>query len=242
MEEKKAEILCEYLKEEEVKPLPWPFENISLEQIIKISRRINVSYFNDGNTYELRVNGIGVKTGEYKDNFETMVLSYIKFIGYSLNDLVKKDKVKPGVNVHDYVIEIMKRMEDLVNKNSKYGNRTYPGMIHDCLEWGYKDFNHSKMKLVLYEVIELLGYHLGYSVSNDGMRVVPTKPVEAVKVSNLAYNAQSILKVSEAEVISIIRNQSKTASTDRISFDEWISRNFQPYNPEILTKKKTDNN
>ena len=237
MEEKKAEILFEYLKDEEVKELPWPFEKITLKQLIILSKRISVSFPGYGNTYELKVNGIGVNAGEYKDNFETMVLSYIKFIGYTLNDLVKNDHVKKGINVHDYIIKTMHDMEEVINKNNKYGKITSPINIHDCLEWGYKDFNDSKVKLVLYQVIKLLNYHLGYCLSKDGMRVVPTKPIEEDKIRNLVYNSQNILNISDIDVASRISYQSKTALVDSVDFNEWISIIFKPYKPEKLEKK-----
>lgn len=237
MEEKKAEILFEYLKGEEVKPLPWPFEKITLAQIITLSKRISVSFPGGGNTYELKVNGVGVKKGEYKDNDQTMVLSYIKLIGYCLNDLVKNDQVKRGINVHDYVIKTMHDMEDVIVKNSRYGKRTFPVNIHDCLEWGYKDFNDSKVRLVLFQVIKLLNYRLGYGLSNDGMKVVPTKPIEEDKIRNLVYNSQSILMVTDSDVALRIGNQTKTAVSDSIGFDEWLGEFFKPYKPEKLEKK-----
>ena len=216
---------------------PYPFQNLSLKQIISLSNRINIDETNHGHSSEFYVNGdliIG-------DNNKTYIclLSYIKFLGgqiekYFLNSYQMKILGFDYPDIHSYIKKLMYNIRTCINCNIEIGRRPFPVDILKYIGQNNKDielYDH-----YLYNIIDLLLKQKGYKIKSgfEHYREIEPTDKSTADLSILSTNLLKILEVTDEEVKQKIDNINETFEIGCIDLNSWIEDNKS----KIKTKSK----
>lgn len=204
---------------------PYPFQNLSLKQIVNLSNRINIYGSNHGHSSDFTINGDMI-IGE-NDKTYICLLSYIKFMGiqieeYFLNSYKMKILGFDYPDIHSYIKNTMYNIRQCVNDNIKIGRRPFPVDVLEYIGQNNKDielYNH-----YLYNIIDLLMKEKGYKIKGGFKHYREIEPTEknTEDLSVLSTNLLKILEVSDEEVKQKIDNIHATFEIECIDLNSWI--------------------
>lgn len=233
MEQKKLQGLLAKVDLEIAKTLPYPFQDLTLRQLILLSNQIEIITTNQGNSSELRVNDTVAE--DFQVNTQTKLLGYIKMVGLLLENYILQD----SGSVHDYVINAINTMEQIVTKNGSQGLKTFPSDFQNAFGFDAEGFNGSKLYRGCIDAISIISYYLGYSPSYDDLFKVSL--TSSIRLDDL--NALSV------SALNIIANKDKISQPDdfysnyhvkKVPFDEWIIMCFGSENVAKNLRPKTN--
>ena len=205
--------------------LPFPFQNLSLKQIVNLSNRINIYGSNHGNSSDITINGDMI-IGE-NDKTYIGLLSYIKFIGiqieqFFLNCYQMKILNFDYPDIHPYIKHTMYNIKKCIDYNIESGRRPFPV---DVLEYiGQNNKNIELYDHYLYNIIDLLMKEKGYKIKAGFKHYREIEPTEknTEDLSILSTNLLKILEVSDEEVEQKIDNIHATFEIECIDLNSWI--------------------
>lgn len=229
--EKRIKEIKELYKNTYVK-IPYPFENLSLKQIVEISNRVYIHEINQGHSSELFVNGEIVNDGD--NNIYVCLLAYIKFIGKQIEDYFKNlyQMKMMGLDypsVYTYVKGLIDNINKCIIENIGKGNRPFPIDIIKYLGQDVKkisQYNHE-----LHKIINLI-------LKENGINSEINNYKENTNLTDTSTKLLKILEVSDEEVEQRYQETNKTFEMKKINLTSWLSENLIKDNPQILIKSK----
>lgn len=207
--------------------LPFPFQKLSLKQIVDLSNRININVTNHGHSSDIIVNG-DIVSGE-NDKTYIGLLSYIKFLGiqieqYFLNSYQMKMLDFDYPDIHPYIKHTIYNIRKCIDCNIEIGRRPFPVDILKYIGQNNKDielYDH-----YLYNIIDLLMKEKGYKIKSGFEYYREIEPTEknTEDLSILSTNLLKILEVSDKEVKQKIDNIHATFKIEHIDLNSWIQQ------------------
>ncbi len=145
--------------------LPFPFQNISLKQIMDLANRIGIHEMNHGHSALIEIDG-HLLVGEDNKTYLGLV-SYIKFLGelvkqHFLTEYRMKILGFDYPSVYTYIDVAVSSIKECIDENNEKRKRTFLVNIMECL--GKAEMT-SEEQMCLYNIIELLSAE--YSANND---------------------------------------------------------------------------
>ena len=205
--------------------LPFPFQNLSLKQIVNLSNRINIYESNHGNSSDITINGDMI-IGE-NDKTYIGLLSYIKFIGiqieqYFLNCYQMKILNFDYPDIHPYIKHTMHNIKKCIDYNIEIGRRPFPVNVLEYI--GQNNKNIEQYDHYLFNIIALLLKEKGYKIKGGFKHYREIEPTEknTEDLSVLSTNLLKILEVSDEEVKQKIDNIHATFEIECIDLNSWI--------------------
>lgn len=224
-----AELYCEYntVNEKKERCFSYPFQKLSLRQIIELSNRIRFIGEN------VLVNG-DIIIGDNNKNYIGL-LSYIKFLSEEIEQYFKNSfKMKmmgfDYPDVYSYVRSLMNNINECVENFILNNNRPFPINILKYL--GQDPKNVDKYSHILYKIINLLMREKGFDHYKE---IEPTR--NSVKdLSTLSLNLLTILELSDEELNKKLDYLIKTVTAETVNLEKWIEDKISQENSLILKK------
>lgn len=216
--------------------LPYPFQNLSLRQIVELGSRIEIIPTNHGHSSYLMVNAQCVDEKTSKNYFG--LLAYIQFLSeqirlYYLNAYRMKLMGFNYPDIYSYIKAIMNSINNCINNSIENETRPFP---RDVLT--YLGENQSKIDSHdhhLYRIISLLLKDKGYRIkrgTKDYTKIEETEK-NSEDLSLLAHNLLKLLDEPEDEIAK--RWESKKFG--RINLNEYFESDSKGPNPSTLVLK-----
>ena len=221
--------------------LPYPFENLSLKQIVELSNRVYIHETNHGHSSNIFVNGELVN--DEVGSIYVSLLAYIKFLGQQIEDYFKNLYQMKMMEldypfVYTYIKSLIDNINKCINENIEKGNRPFPIDIINYLGQDVKkisQYNHE-----LYKIIDLLLKEKDIKI-NDGFenyKKIEITEKETFDLSDIANKLLKILEVSNEEVELRYQESNKTFETKEINLKSWLSESITNDRYQVLTKSK----
>lgn len=205
----------------------YPFENLSLKQIIELANRISIRGANNGHSSYSIVNGDMVID---EDDIEYIsLLSYIKFLSdqieeYFIDSYHMKMLGFDYPNVYEYIRNIMYGIDKCVDVYIKNNERPFPNDVIKYLGKKGKDLENDHKEL--YSVINLLLKQKGYKIIGGFHHYDKIEPIydEKQDLSVLSLNLLKLLELSEEELRRKQENVYKTMHVEKINLKEYLEQ------------------
>lgn len=173
--------------------LPYPLNNLTLEQLMNLSTRIDIHETNHGHSHNMIVNK-DIVINNNNNNYISL-LSYIKFLGkqieqYYFDAYHMKMIGFDYPDIYSYIKNIMININDCIAINSKNNYRTFPT---DIMEYLGQNNNIEDYKHILYPIIE-------YEQKTE---------LEKKELSILSKNLLKILDLSNKQLEEKIKEYNK---------------------------------
>jgi len=199
--------------------LPYPFNNLTLEQLMNLSTRIDIRETNHGHSYDMIVNGDIVIND---NNNYISLLSYIKFLGkqieqYYFDAYHMKMIGFDYPNIYAYLKNIMININECIEINSKNNYRTFPT---DIMEYLGQNNSMEDYKNILYPIIEF-EQKIG---------------LEKKELSILSKNLLKILDLSNEQLEEKIKENNKEFKIDYIDLKNYFEEDTLKETAHTLKK------
>ncbi len=187
----------------------YPFQNLSLMQIVELSKRISIYETNHGHSFDMIVNGEMVND-EYNSVYTSLLL-YIKFLGEQIDEYFKNlyQMRMMGFeypDVYTYIKSIMYNINECIKINAEKCN-----------------------KPVSIEIIEYLGQDKknidNYYIELNGIIDLLYNEKDSKDLSNIANELLKLLEVTDEEVESRREDSNRTFSIKKINLESWLTEN-----------------
>lgn len=203
----------------------YPFDKLSLKQIMELSKRVSIRGANNGHSSYSLVNGNVVIDEENNDYIG--LLSYINFLSeqvreYFIDSYHMKMLGFDYPNVYEYISNIMYEIDRCIDMYIKNEKRPFPANIIAYLgKRGKERMNEHKE---LYSVIELLLKQKGYKIKGGFAHYNEIEPICTKKedLSDLSVNLLKILEMPEVELKRKQENVYKTMHVEEINLREYL--------------------
>lgn len=180
------------------KKFGYPFEELTLKQIIDLSNRIEVMETNHGHSLSTKVNGDWYDRNSEENQEYFQLLSYVKFLGEQIKSyfIINYHMQAMGFevpDVYEYVRTLISKLNECVDFYLEHNRRPYPSDILSGLGQNYREV---KLDGILYDVADLLMQDKGYKIKSG-------KPDEIEKIENqdkkkdLSIIAKALLEILE---------------------------------------------
>lgn len=207
----------------------YPFENLSLKQIMELSNRVSIRGANNGHSSYSIVNGDMVIDEE--DNEYISLLSYIKFLSdqieeYFIDSYHMKMLDFNYPNVYEYIRNIMYGIDKCIDTNIKNNERPFPNDIIKYL--GKKGKEQRNEHNELYSVIRLLLKQKGYKIIGGFHHYNEIEPIcdEMQDLSILALNLLKLLELSEEDLRKKQEKTNETMHVEKINLKEYLEQDI----------------
>ena len=185
--------------------LKYPFNNLTIEQLMDIANKINIRETNHGRTtmVEIKGNYIDRSNKEFKDYI--CMVSYIKFIVkeievYQESCINLKNKGLEVPTIYQFVNGLITKTEQCINSCINKNKRPWPIDILSNLNQITKVF---EFNLILYDVIDLLLKEKNYC----------TKAESATEIEELD---SSYIKKDLSEIVNELLNDLEIKETKKL--------------------------
>ncbi len=217
--------------------LPYPFQDLSLKQIVELANRVFIHETNQGHSSEMLVNG--ELANDDDDSVYISLLSYIKFLGqqikqYFMNLYQMKMMGFAYPDVYQYISSLMSNIDECVNVNIQKGIRPFP---FDIIKYLGQDVdNIDEYDHALYSVIDLLLKQKGAKIKDDFRHYDEVEPTEKdnTDLSELSKNLLKILEVPLEEVEQRYQERNQTFVTKEVNLQSWLSDNNKDKPPVLI--------
>lgn len=233
--------LYDYVDEEEKFIFPYPFQNLSLKQIIELANRVYIHETNHGHSSDMIVNGELVN--DENDSVYISLLSYIKFLGqqieqYFMNLYQMKMMGFQYPNVYQYISSIMNNINECIDANIKKGNRPFPIDIIEYLGQDRKNIEECDHEL--YRIINLLLKQKGVKFKGgfEHYRELEMTDKDTTDLSNISMQLLKILEVPAEEVELRYQESNRTFEFKEVNLHSWLSESFKKDKSPVLTKSQ----
>lgn len=221
----------------------YPFQDLSLNQIVALSKRIFVNKINHGHSSYTMVNG-DIVTDKNDSNY-VCLLSYIKFLGKQI-DQYYKNLYKMRMmgldypDVYTYINKLMSNIDECINQNIEKGKRPFPVDIIDYL--GQDRDGIEEYDAMLYRVIDLLLKEKGYKIKS-GEHYMELEKIEKddTDLSNLVSKLLKITDMSYEEFEFKYLESYRAGKNTTINLESWLSQDGEKEkNPNMNKIYKTN--
>ena len=185
--------------------LKYPFNNLTIEQLMDISNKINIRETNHGRTtmVEIKGNYYDRSNKEFEDYI--CMVSYIKFIVkeievYQESCINLKNKGLEVTTIYQFVNGLITKTEQCINSCINKNKRPWPIDILSNLNQITKVF---EFNLILYDVIDLLLKEKNYC----------TKAESATEIEELD---SSYIKKDLSEIVNELLNDLEIKETKKL--------------------------
>lgn len=203
----------------------YPFDKLSLKQIMELSKRVSIRGANNGHSSYSLVNGDVVIDEE--NNEYIGLLSYINFLSEQVSEyFIDSYHIKmlgfDYPNVYEYIRNIMYEIDRCIDMYIKNEKRPFPADIIAYL--GKRGKERKNEHKELYSVIELLLKQKGYKIKGGFAHYNEIEPIceEKKDLSNLSVNLLKILEMPEDELKRKQENVYKTMHVEEINLREYL--------------------
>ncbi len=206
--------------------LPFPFQNLSLKQIIELANRVDICGTNHGHSSTMYVNGEWV-IDENKSVYISL-LSYISFLGkhieqYYINQYQMKMIGLEYPDIYKYLSSLANSIEECVNIYIEKGKRPFPIDIIKYIGIDAKsveEYNHE-----LYRIIELLLGQKNLKIQGgfDHYKDLAKTNKEKINLEEKSNDLLKILEVSKEEVDARIKESNKKWEWNTINLEAWLT-------------------
>ena len=215
----------ESLNEEEPRMLKYPFNKLSLEQVIEISKRVFPIYTYDSRTEKIEVNG-DVVTND-NDNIYVCLLQFIMLIA---NQYKKCEELLFKIDRYNYINEIISNTTNYINSCLNNDIEPCPSEIieNSLLESCRLDCT------ILSNLIEIYGFALNRMT----YLIKVAKTDNNLNLSDEAYKLLKILELSKEELKAKYRKNSESYDITKIDLDTWLNDSVNKDISAVLAKTK----
>ena len=217
--------------------LPYPFQDLSLKQIVELANRVFIHETNQGHSSEMLVNG--ELANDEDDSVYISLLSYIKFLGqqikqYFMNLYQMKMMGFEYPDVYQYISSLMSNIDECVTVNIQKGIRPFP---FDIIKYLGQDVDSiDEYDHALYSVIDLLLKQKGAKIKDDFRHYDEVEPTEKdnTDLSELSKKLLKILEVPLEEVEQRYQERNQTFITKEFNLQSWLSDNNKDKLPVLI--------
>ena len=182
----------------------YPFNELTLKQIIDLSNRIEIVEINHGHSLRTKVNGCWYDRNTNENGKYFQLLTYIKFLGEEIKEYFELSyhMLSMGFempDVYEYVGTLINKINNCVDINLKNNKRTWPS---DIIKSIGKNTRESDMNGILYDITNLLIDNKGFKIKSGSIDELE-KIEENNKNKDLSIIAKAlleILKISDEEI------------------------------------------
>ena len=183
--------------------LKYPFNNLTIEQLMDIANKINIRETNHGRTtmVEIKGNYIDRSNKEFKDYI--CMVSYIKFIVkeievYQESCINLKNKGLEVPTIYQFVNGLITKTEQCINSCINKSKRPWPIDILSNLNQITKVF---EFNLILYDVIDLLLKEKNYCTKAESATEIEELDSSYIKkdLSEIVNELLSDLEIKETK-------------------------------------------
>ena len=183
--------------------LKYPFNNLTIEQLMDIANKINIRETNHGRTtmVEIKGNYIDRSNKEFKDYI--CMVSYIKFIVkeievYQESCINLKNKGLEVPTIYQFVNGLITKTEQCINSCINKNKRPWPIDILSNLNQITKVF---EFNLILYDVIDLLLKEKNYCTKAESATEIEELDSSYIKknLSEIVNELLSDLEIKETK-------------------------------------------
>lgn len=230
----------------------YPFENLSLKQIMALSKRTKLYEKNHGHSTQVIVNGDLIDNENNEDYIG--LLAYIKFLTdeirqYFLDSYHMKMMGFDYPDVYLYIKTLMENVEKCIEIRTSNYNRTLPRDIIEYLGQNMKKLDMTDK--MLYEIIDLSMRQKGFKVRYDDYSKIEPTEKKSQDLTLLSEDLLKILDLSDEELKqkedAIHRRQIEMKV---MNFRKWLTEDWEdeieeelpPESKHVLTRVKEKKN
>ena len=223
--------------------LPYPFNKLSVKEIVEIAERIEINETNHGHSSELIVNAEKV-TDNKENEVYIQLLSYIKFLGYEIEEYFKNLYQMKVLgfsypDLHEYLTTIMVNIDQCIDGYIETKTRPFP--VHVAGYIGQERDIIEAFNKALYKIINLLLKSKGYEIkSSTHYKELDECEEDTTNLADEAKKLIKILEISEDEVEERYKTISRTFHMDEINLKTWLTKDKKQNNGTQRVRKNNN--
>lgn len=224
----------------------YPFENLTLKQIIDLSHRIEIMACNHGHSFTRIINGEWYDWSSKKDKVYFNLLSYIKFLGeeikkYFLINYQFQVLCFEAPNIYEYVRTLINQINNSINFYLEHNKRPLPTDILSSLGQDRQLAFDDVMEKILNDITELIMNDKGYKMKNYYEIEKNTKAKSKTSLSVFATRLLKILELSDEDLKQKEENISKGLVEKNVSeLHQWLEEDNPQKEGFAFVKKLTN--
>ena len=202
--------------------LPYPFQDLSLKQIVEIANRVEMYDSNNGHSFIMMVNEEMVN--DKSDSIYVSLLSYIKFLGkqvekYFVNLYQMRMMGLEYPDIYSYITNLIKNIDLCIEDSIQKNKRPFPKDVMEYL--GLSMAYYGRYENELDGIIDLILRQKGKKV--NGWDKIESSNEEVVDLSNISTQLLKILEVSDMEVEKRYQERIHNFEYNKVNIESWLS-------------------